>query len=1143
MSKIYLIAKGEFCRYFISPLAYVFLCCFLLLNGSFTLYFGGLFTQGNASLKPMFEILPWVFLLFVPAIAMRLWAEEFKSGTILQIMTLPVSVSEYVWGKFLAAWAFCLTAIVLTFPFVITLNVLGNPDNGVIFNGYLGAFLLSGAMLAIAQTASALTKNQVIALIIAILINILFFLSGLEYVLGFFRGKVPHYIVDLVSSFSFLTHMHIFSLGLLELRGVVFFVSLIFVFNFFTTIIVNFRTVGAVFWLKKISLSGCVAALFLVFVAFIGINLFTNSEFLRFSHDFTSEKFFTPSSSTKNILKNLPSQVTAKVYYSPILGERDESFRQSFDDLKVLLEKYKRISNGKFNYKIYNPEPLSDIEDKAIFSGLQGLPVSDLNVAAYYGIVFVNENGKSRTIPFLPLARAGLLEQDLTENIYLLEHDKKTVGILTSLPMLGHKQDNFAFQSWQITEEIGKFYVIKKITKPEDLKDIDVLLIAHPQGLSENLEKAVYDFSISGGKVLAFFDVAPESLHLVGPQTKILYNSDYGSLPEKWGFKFFGENVVADLDNSSQIFVETADYSGAVQDLIQFFVLPKNMLTDFPEIRNIKRMLMTSASFFVPTDNSENFYFIPLIGASKQSQIMSSMVVSDNIHPTEILRNFKADNYEKILAAHVVSQKEGNAFELIVVGDSDLLYDSFWTNSVTIGEQNYNVPLLDNGNFVLNSLDVLIGNEKLIDLRGKTLQKRNFDYLEKQQKQIVLQFRIKEKDIFDQIVRIKNGLQEITGKRNFEERENFTPEELAVINKIKNALEEKRRELYGLRKSLNDNLKKAEKYVNFFNIYAIPFLIVAVVLFKNRNFKFVKPSCPAFNKKFYWLFLVSAFCVGAGVLSVVLRPDVNSLDFEGKPLFENLVKRINDVEKIEMNTSKNSLVLHKENDKWLVDGKEDFLVVQKRVKSFLTMLLQATIYEKKANKIENLSQFGLLPISDKKSKAVKVVLKDKEGKKIEEFDVGDYNVDLGRGALGAYVRMPDKFQTWLVNVDLIDMSIDYKDWTFATLWNLQLGRFATFNGEKNADKLANLMKEMLNIKIENAEEKGEAKFYKKIELEGEFFDKLTINFYKKGDKFLVQYVFSDNIKNSVLKDFSDHTKGRFYLISSENMKKIENGIK
>ena len=178
MNKLWIVAKNEFYRYFTSPLAYVFLISFLLLNGSFAIYFGHFFEAGQASLLSMFSFQPWLFLLFIPGISMRLWAEEFRTKTILQIITMPIHLSSLVWGKFFAAWFFCSLAIALTFPFWITVNLLGTPDNWVILCSYIGSFMLAGAMLAISQTMSALTKNMVIALVLSVFANLLFFLSG-----------------------------------------------------------------------------------------------------------------------------------------------------------------------------------------------------------------------------------------------------------------------------------------------------------------------------------------------------------------------------------------------------------------------------------------------------------------------------------------------------------------------------------------------------------------------------------------------------------------------------------------------------------------------------------------------------------------------------------------------------------------------------------------------------------------------------------------------------------------------------------------------------------------------------------------------------------------------------------------------------
>lgn len=1143
MSKIFTVAKGEFYRYFVSPLAYVYLVCFLLLNGSISLYFGGVFTQGNASLRPMFEFLPWLYLLFVSGIAMRLWAEELKSGTILQIMTLPVSVNDFIWGKFFAAWAFCGVALLLTTPFIVTINILGDPDNWVIFNSYIGAFLLAGAMLAVSQTASALTKNQVVALVVSVFFNLLFFLSGLEYVLGFFRGIVPEYIINLISSFSFFTHLSSFILGMMKAESIFFFVSLIVMFNFFTFVIINYKTTGTAFWLNKKSGLGYASVVVLMFVAFIGINLYANGILKGKRIDFTDEKLFTLSSSTKRVLSEITSPVSLRVYYSPILGERDERIRQSFDNLKLLLEMYETVSKGKFDYKIYNPEPLSDVEDRAIASGVQSVAVSDLEVGAYFGLVFGNEDGSSYTIPFMPLQRANLMEQDLTEAVYLLEHKKKKVGLLTSLPILSSSEGSVFMQSWQIADEIAKFYNITKISKAEDIDNsIDVLIMAHPNKMPKDLEDAVYNYSINGGKVLAFFDVAPEALRLVGPQKELWHQSVFGDLPSKWGFKFFDNYVVADLDYSSKVSIQEANYSGTTNDLIQFFVTDKGFFNKMPEMRNLKRILMTSVSVFAPLKNAD-IYFVPLMEASENSQVLRAEAVLNNIHPAEILRQFKADKIRKALAVHILSKDENKKFEVIAVGDSDILYDSFWTTSLTIGENNYNVPLLDNGNFVLNSLDVLTGDDTLLDLRGKSPKLRPFDQVEKRQKQKLLEFKIKEKDIFDQIELVKKGLREIHDKKNFEKRDNFTVDELAVLNKVKVQMEEKRKDLYRVRMDMSKDMKKTDAKIKFFNIYAVPLIIVlGFVVLNFRNIFLCKVELPRYNLKFAGLFAVVALCVGLGVLGVLAQPKIYKKDITDKPLFENLSEKINSVERIVLRNSAEEMVFEKKDNLWVLKGKEEFLVKQNRIRNLLTAIVQASFYEKKSNKIESLDKFGLLPIENKKSTAVKIVLENKNKEEVVSFDVGKYNVELGRGATGAYVRIANNFQVWLTKASFIDLSLDYKGWVYGEMWNLHFGRLVKLNGKAEVDKMVELMKVILNTNLRLADKVNVSDAVYGLSLNGEDFESLQIDFYKEEEKFFVTYDFNGAINNWTLGMFAKIMENKVFEINENDMENIKNAI-
>jgi ABC-2 type transport system permease protein len=227
VSRTMTIFKRELGAYFSTPVAYVFIVIFLLLTGVFTFYVGGLYERNQADLEPFFRFHPWLYMLLIPAISMRLWSEERKAGTLELLMTLPISLVEAVIGKFLAAWCFTAIALALTFPVWITINYLGDPDNTVIAAGYLGSLLLAGACLSIGACISALTKNQVVAFVISFVICFAFNLSGFPIVLDLFSGWAPQAIVDVVSSFSFLSHFESILKGVIDIRDIVFFASLI----------------------------------------------------------------------------------------------------------------------------------------------------------------------------------------------------------------------------------------------------------------------------------------------------------------------------------------------------------------------------------------------------------------------------------------------------------------------------------------------------------------------------------------------------------------------------------------------------------------------------------------------------------------------------------------------------------------------------------------------------------------------------------------------------------------------------------------------------------------------------------------------------------------------------------------------------
>lgn len=241
MSPVLAIARRELRGYFATPLAAVFIVIFLLLAGAATFYLGGFFEAGQADLQVFFRFHPWLYLLLVPAVAMALWAEERKTGTLELLLTQPVHTWQAVLGKFLAAWAFVALALALTFPLWITVNWLGDPDNGVILASYLGSLLMAGAYLAVGSCLSATTRSQVVAFILTILACLLLLLAGFPMALDPLRAFLPQSAVDAASGLSFLTHFQAIMRGVLDLRDVLYFLLAIATFLAATVLVIEIR--------------------------------------------------------------------------------------------------------------------------------------------------------------------------------------------------------------------------------------------------------------------------------------------------------------------------------------------------------------------------------------------------------------------------------------------------------------------------------------------------------------------------------------------------------------------------------------------------------------------------------------------------------------------------------------------------------------------------------------------------------------------------------------------------------------------------------------------------------------------------------------------------------------------------------------
>jgi ABC-2 type transport system permease protein len=240
MRNILIVARRELGGYFATPVATVFIVIFLVLQGALTFNLGGFFDRGQADLNPFFTFIPWVFLLLVPAITMRLWAEERRLGTIELLLTLPLTQTQAVLGKFIAAWCFCAIALLLTFPFVITVNLLGSPDNGVIVTGYIGSLLVAGAFLSVGSALSALTRNQVIAFVLGVAACFVFAVASYPVVTDFLSHNIPA-LATIARRIAVIDRFEDFTRGIVSLRDVIFFITFIAFWLYLNTVLVEHK--------------------------------------------------------------------------------------------------------------------------------------------------------------------------------------------------------------------------------------------------------------------------------------------------------------------------------------------------------------------------------------------------------------------------------------------------------------------------------------------------------------------------------------------------------------------------------------------------------------------------------------------------------------------------------------------------------------------------------------------------------------------------------------------------------------------------------------------------------------------------------------------------------------------------------------
>ena len=766
------IARKEFISYFISPLAYIFIIIFLLLAGLTTFGsdpFGNFLGNNQASLSySLFSFFPWLFLVLIPPLSMRMWSEEQKSGSVELLLTMPISVTQAVIGKFIASWGIIIISIILTFPLIITVNYLGNPDNNLIFAGYIASILLSGSYVAIGSITSTLCKNQIIAFILNLVICIFFLLIGHPSLNNLFTAWAPVWMTNMLSKLSLFPHFSFIQKGSFELSDVAYFISII-IFGLASSCMIlksKFYCKNNKSTIRRLENNSYITtglSIIALLIALLNLNFFISMLFSS-PVDITSDRLYTFSQGTKNILKSLRQPVTIRFYRSYSDNRMPVQLNSYAERIEELLRAYSSYAKGKIIIEYYDPIPDSDAEESAIMDNIQPniLPSGD---KCYFGLT-VSYLNRNSTIAFLSPSNEKTVEYDITRSIYDITHPEKlTVGVLSSLPVMGGVSGLIPSRftkspPWIFLQELNQSFEIKEVPYNSITIDdkIKVLLVIHPVNLSRETEFAIDQYLLKGGSIIIFLD--PYCVIKGGvtqrdllSQTPILPDSsNIPNLLNSWGLSFSeSEEVVISPENA---FRSPNDPSGKVHPAV-LDITSSSMNKDNIVMSGINSLnLIFSGGFSINKNSSSSNMFTttPLFYTSSYANYCRGF--NYYLSPEELTIDFESLNHPINLAVQLSgffetaypegvgyanddganknylkhSSKHGN---VILVGDVDMLFNNF----CVVEKKTNSKPVLSminsNIDFVLNAVDLLSGDTDVMAIRSRSSIERKFTRLEK----------------------------------------------------------------------------------------------------------------------------------------------------------------------------------------------------------------------------------------------------------------------------------------------------------------------------------------------------------------------------------------------------------------------------
>jgi ABC-type uncharacterized transport system involved in gliding motility auxiliary subunit len=621
--------------------------------------------------------------------------------------------------------------------------------------------------------------------------------------------------------------------------------------------------------------TAAVVALLAVAVLFVAVNLIADRLLRSARLDLTKQRLFTLSDGSRKTLARIDEPITLRLYYSPRLGDDVPSYGIFAQRVRDTLEEYTALAKGKIKLEILNPEPFSPVEDRAVAFGLQGVPIDQGGEQVYFGLAATNSTDDQQTIPFFQPDRERFLEYDLTKLIHSLAVPKKTVvGMVTALPLEGDfmaAMQGRPLEPYTIVEQLRQLYELRTLSTEFDkvADDVDVLMIAHPQNLSEKTLYAIDQFVMRGGKALVFVDPYSETqaAHANRMSPGGPGGSDLDKLFAAWGVDMAKGKVAGDRRFARRVNAGTSARAQAIAYVAWLALKEENLNHDDPITGDLTQINLATAGILTPREGAKT-KFEPLITTSTDAEEIPVEKVQGMPDVAGLINDFKPENKKLTLAARITGpadtafpdgppaapkddkdpdKKPGDGkdpepapqlktaaepINVVVVADTDILDDRFWVQVQDFFGQRVAIPSAGNGDFVANAIDVLSGGNDLLGLRTRGTSARPFDVVQEIQRVADDKYQARAKQLEQELKDTQAKIKEAQGKDSAQPAVTLTAEQSQTIDNFRAQMLQIRQQLRQVQLNLRQDIDRLKRRLEFFDIGSIPLLVglAAIVL-------------------------------------------------------------------------------------------------------------------------------------------------------------------------------------------------------------------------------------------------------------------------------------------------------------------------